>query len=1785
MTGNITLKLISNIVETNFSKLNASGNGNANYSSVTLYPTVSGLSISGDLGASLIEFVGCKNVIIDGRVNQIGVADLTISNTGTSVSSSKTFYFHDGASDNVIRYCNIKGANSGSSGAIISFETSIDVAGNNNNTIEYCNITNSGSRPTIALLSAGTAGKENTGNIISNNNFYDFFSSSESYTSFGIFISTNSSDWTISGNSFYETTDFSPIVNNYFYAIRISTGNNHIVSNNYIGGKSPQCGGSPMSVNLNATTSSTFYGIYLSVGATTASSIQNNVIKNINLTTAVTNTLPFCGIYVGSGKVNVGTTTGNSIGASEGTGSIVLTNTNLNTNPSVGISINGSDNVSVDNNNIGSITLLGSTAVNHNFRGIASYGTGVISIKNNSIGSSTTPNSIVASSSAITSTNPQYLYGISNDGNGILTIANNTIANLHNAYGGTLTSSQTIGINILNGTRGANTIESNTIRNLSNASPQNNSYTTASVVGISQRSTVSNQVITKNKIYNLNNTATGSVAVGVFGIFYTGGTTGTNSVSKNFIQNLTASSTSASAVITGIRIDTGVTTYSNNIISLGTGISTGYTMYGIYEPGTVNNNCNLYFNTVYIGGNATGGSNTFALYNNSNSNTRNIRNNIFFNARSNASGNAKHYAIRLTGNTNLTINYNDYFANGSGGVLGNYNSADKTDLTSWRTSTSQDVNSVNTTPDLSSAGGTNELDYKPNEGSFFAAANGTGITTDYSDYSRQSTPCIGAYEQRLFVEGSISFCAGSNNASFTLIGPNLSVIKWQKSADAITWSDIANTSSTYNATNVTVTTYYRAIVLWNVNSTANSSIATLTVSLLSVGGTISGSTPVCAGTNSTSLTLSGYTGTIVKWQSSVNNVAWSDISNTSINYTASNLTTSTYFRAVVQSGVCASANSTTVLVTVNPLSVGGSVSGGGTLCSSTNSTLLTLSGNIGTVVKWQSSPYGTVWTDIANTNTTYTVTNQNNTMYYRAVVQSGSCSIVYSSSSAISVILSVGGTLTGAATVCAETNSKLLTLTGEIGDVLKWQSSVNNTDWTDIENLNTTYTATNLMTTTYFRVVVQSDICSFANSNSTTIAVNALSNGGTVLGGTSVCTGSNNSTLLTLTDKTGTIVKWQSSLNSIDWNDITNNNAAYTAVNLTTTTHYRAVVKSGVCSSANSIPATVIVDPTSIGGTITGGATICSGSTSGLLTLTGNTGNVVRWESSVSPFSTWTPIVNTTSTYTSGALTETTQFRAVVQSGVCSSANSAITTRTIIATTWNGTLWTNGEPTSASSVIYTGNAAIGVDMSACSITVTNNAVVSVTSGFSVTLSGAVTVAPGSQFTLNNNANLIQNGIVNENSGDIIVKRNSNALKRLDYTMWSSPVSGPQTMSNFSPLTNSGRFYEYNSATNYYNPISGTTTFSKGKGFLIRMPNTDQLAGYYDGAVTLTFVGQFIGVPNNGDVSISSQAGQYVAVGNPYPTTVNADAFINENGITELYLWRKTNNSANPSYATYTTAGGTSNSGGESSIIPNGILQVGQGFITKAVSSTLNFSNAMKTNDRQNQILKKAAVERNRIWLNLTSDNDVFSQTLIAYMTNATQGIDTGIDGKFFSKNGIEISSLIDNQEFAIQGRSLPFESTDVVPLVFKTNLAGSYTFAIEKVDGFFAENNQEIYLKDNLNNTINNLRTGAYTFTAEKGDFMNRFEIVYQKNTLGVSSQDFINNQVLVNKVNGSINFIAKLEIIKTIEIFDSRGRLLQTQKNVNNSSFSILAPSANGVLLVKVTLQNNRIEIKKIAN
>ena len=257
------------------------------------------------------------------------------------------------------------------------------------------------------------------------------------------------------------------------------------------------------------------------------------------------------------------------------------------------------------------------------------------------------------------------------------------------------------------------------------------------------------------------------------------------------------------------------------------------------------------------------------------------------------------------------------------------------------------------------------------------------------------------------------------------------------------------------------------------------------------------------------------------------------------------------------------------------------------------------------------------------------------------------------------------GTLSGGTNICEGSTSAELTLTGYTGSVIRWEKSIDPFDtWSEIAHTEDTYTSNPLVVTTRFRAVVQSGACEAFESNHTEVEVTPAPIAGTINGDNLICSGSG--PILTLEGYDGQIIKWSHRLDgSTTWQSTAETNAIFYAPPITQKTQYRVEVDRGVCSSVFTDVFTVDVEQPTEGGEVVGGTSICEGQNSSTLSLNNHIGDVIKWQSSTNGGGSWVDITHTSETYTSGVLTQTTQFRAVVQNGVCGEESSAATEVTV----------------------------------------------------------------------------------------------------------------------------------------------------------------------------------------------------------------------------------------------------------------------------------------------------------------------------------------------------------------------------------------------------------------------------------------------------------------------------------------------------------------------------------------
>ncbi len=104
---------------------------------------------------------------------------------------------------------------------------------------------------------------------------------------------------------------------------------------------------------------------------------------------------------------------------------------------------------------------------------------------------------------------------------------------------------------------------------------------------------------------------------------------------------------------------------------------------------------------------------------------------------------------------------------------------------------------------------------------------------------------------------------------------------------------------------------------------------------------------------------------------------------------------------VTTTGTCTAATANGS-ITVSPASVGGNIASV-SICSGASGNV-TLTGNVGAILRWESSPDGTTWTNIANVTNTQSFTALTQALRFRALVQNGGCGLtVYSNTAKVGI--------------------------------------------------------------------------------------------------------------------------------------------------------------------------------------------------------------------------------------------------------------------------------------------------------------------------------------------------------------------------------------------------------------------------------------------------------------------------------------------------------------------------------------------------------------------------------------------------------------------------------------------------------------------------------------------------------------------------------------------------------------------------------------------------------------
>jgi hypothetical protein len=451
------------------------------------------------------------------------------------------------------------------------------------------------------------------------------------------------------------------------------------------------------------------------------------------------------------------------------------------------------------------------------------------------------------------------------------------------------------------------------------------------------------------------------------------------------------------------------------------------------------------------------------------------------------------------------------------------------------------------------------------------------------------------------------------------------------------------------------------------------------------------------------------------------------------------------------------------------------------------------------------------------------------------------------------------------------------------------------------------------------------------------------------------------------------------------------------------------------------------------------------------------------------------------------------------------------------------------------------------------------------------------------------------------------------LHRYDYVYFGTPIAGDflsdMATASASTVATTSAFDQY---YKYVTGVGGgwvtATATETGKGFIAHVA---QAAPFTDASIMDNVSVVIDGVANNGDVTLTATndpaqnngGRSHVLLGNPYPSAIDGDKFIEENTDLDgvLYIWQSATSYSGSGqynqadYLAYTKAGtvSTNITGTFDGKIPSGqgfrvkILPDGSNPTGVAATASISFTNCMRVTGNNSSFYKNTqqntTATRDRFKINMTSDNGVFSQILVAYLPEATLGYDRMYDAGRNSVSTAQLYSILESNGSRLSINARPtFVNTDTVPVgIRKSNTnTESFVLSIAEQEGVFIDPTVKVYLHDKIANTYHDFSTGSFNYTTNEALVENRFEIVYQTTVL--SNEEFTLPEATVLLNNNELK-VASINTINYIQVYDVTGRMIEQYQAIEATTFEGKFSHQESVYIAKIFFDNGAVISKKL--
>ncbi|TDU34337.1 putative secreted protein (Por secretion system target), partial [Gelidibacter sediminis] len=433
-------------------------------------------------------------------------------------------------------------------------------------------------------------------------------------------------------------------------------------------------------------------------------------------------------------------------------------------------------------------------------------------------------------------------------------------------------------------------------------------------------------------------------------------------------------------------------------------------------------------------------------------------------------------------------------------------------------------------------------------------------------------------------------------------------------------------------------------------------------------------------------------------------------------------------------------------------------------------------------------------------------------------------------------------------------------------------------------------------------------------------------------------------------------------------------------------------------------------------------------------------------------------------------------------------------------------------------------------------------------------------------------------------------------------------------------------YTYNKKSNTYaswERVNHQTSLDIGLGYLQKGSGSSTTAKSSQNYV-------FVGKPNNGTILNATDAGNDILLGNPYPSAIDADAFIKDNEPTlsegALSFWEhyEANNTHVlkdylGGYALYNLSGGVEaitpgkttdgyvqNVSSKGTRKPGRFVPVGQGFFVTAIKSgNVVFKNSQRyfkresttTSGDDGSIFFKTANSdqtnatggvMKRVRVKFKTPEGAYRPLLLGFTPNneATDGVDYGYDALNKDNLPSDLLWLINNSRYVIQGVGV-FDNTKKYPFAMKLAINGDIEIELTALENFDEE--IDVFVYDSKLDTYHKINDTNFALSMDSGNYDNRFFLAFNEgNALSVIEDEF--RSMLVKYLQNTDEIFIQTPddiIVKQVHLLNILGQTVQswdaTTTTISNKMRIPVKNLPDGNYVVKIQTESGTFNKKVV--